>query len=130
MNILSFVYTKLSAEKTAAKLEKAQANTDVKITSVTKEKTPLSSDVLKFTSSFSVNYSTLGKTVLEGFVLVNDVKDSDKVVENWKKANQAENEIAKTVLNVILYNCNIKALELSHSVGLPSHINLPLIKKS
>ena len=125
MQITSFVFTKLSSERTADELDKEpKANTDVKITKVSH----LEQGSLKVSFTFAINYSNLGNTILEGSIIISD--DSQKIeniLESWKN-NELNSEVSTKVMNAILYHCNIKALELSREVNLPSHISLSLIK--
>ncbi|HIH25492.1 hypothetical protein J4476_00095 [Candidatus Woesearchaeota archaeon] len=134
MSIVNFSFTKINAEKHSDKLETFESSTDIKISSITKEKFD-SQELLKFTFLFDVKYSNLGNILLEGTVLASDSNEKmDALVEKWKKSKAVSelinDDIAHKVVNTILYESNIKCLELAHSLRLPSHINLPLLKKS
>lgn len=133
MQIVSFVFTKVNTEKLSEVFDKnSEAKTDIKIVSVSKEKLDfVSQEVLKFAFSFTVGYANMGKTSLEGYVIVLDsLEKIEEILNNWQKSNKFNNEITLPVINAILYNCNIKALELGHIVNLPAHINLPLLQKT
>ena len=134
MSVTNFTFTKFTAERNSDKLENFESSTDIKISNITKEKFD-SLELLKFSFLFNVKYSTLGNIIIEGTVLSSDSDEKmNALVEKWKKSKSISelinDDIAYKVVNTIMYECNIKCLELAHSLKLPSHINLPLLKKS
>ena len=134
MSIVNFSFTKFNAERNSDKLEIFESSTDIKISSITKEKYS-SDEMLKFLFMFNVKYSNFGSVAVEGSVIACDSNEKmDALLEKWKKSKAISelinDDIANKVVNPILYECNIKWLELAHSLRLPSHINMPLIKKS
>ena len=134
MSIINFSFTKFNAERNSDKLEIFESSTDIKISSITKEKYS-SDEMLKFLFMFNVKYSNIGSVAVEGSVIASDSNEKmDALLEKWKKSKAISelinDDIANKVVNTILYECNIKCLELAHSLRLPSHINMPLIKKS
>ncbi|MEK6955902.1 MAG: hypothetical protein AABW52_04545 [Nanoarchaeota archaeon] len=134
MSIINFSFTKFNAERNSDKLEIFESSTDIKISSITKEKYG-SDEMLKFLFTFNVKYSNMGSVAVEGSVIASDSNEKmDALLEKWKKSKAISelinDDIANKVVNTILYECNIKCLELAHSLRLPSHINMPLIKKS
>ncbi len=133
MHIIGFSFNKVNAEKDSVKIDKKiETNTDLKIISVSNEKVQFSNtEAIKFSFAFSVIYGKLGKVLLEGEVIVSDTpKKVSEIIDVWKKSNKVDNEVTLPVINAILYNCNIKALELGYLVNLPSHVSLPLVKNN
>lgn len=57
-------------------------------------------------------------------------KEVKKMLADWKKDKRnLDFESVRTILNLVLIKCNIKALELSQQVNLPPHLAMPLMGK-
>lgn len=141
MNVLSFNFTKISAER-KPNFKNSSINTNIEFINIEKDEIEMlkDSEVIKISFNFIVDYfeskeksekkETSGKIVFEGIVLLSaEKKESKELLEAWKNKELAEN--TRTALfNLILKKCSIKALSLEEELNLPYHLPLPNIKKT
>ena len=147
MNVLSFNFTKISAEK-KPRFKHSAINTNIEFVNIEKDEIEMlkDSEVIKVSFNFIVDYSESkekgekdkkeekkepsGKIVFEGTVLLSaEKKESKELLEAWKNKELADS--TRTALfNLILRKCSIKALSLEEELNLPYHLPLPNIKKT
>lgn len=128
MTIVSFVFTKLLAERGAPYRGKISINNNVAITSLEEAKLPGTSNALKFKFKFTTSYEpSVGNILIEGELLYLAGSNAEEIVKEWKESKKLKSEIGNQVLNAILSKVNVEALLLSKEVGLPPPIPLPRI---
>lgn len=135
MPIIGLNFDAVHAEKKKELRPPLKINTDVEIVGVSKEESFFANkdeSVLRFNFVFSLIYDPkdVAELSLKGHIhFVGKAKDNDKVLSTWKKDKKFPPELARQLVNIILMKANIKALIVGQEVGLPPHINIPLIKK-
>ncbi len=134
MGIVSFVFEKMSAEKTGKITDKVDINHNFNITSV--EKTDIVIDgkkpALKLNFDFNVVYEpNIGNINMSGnLVYLEKEEEITKLLNQWKKNKNLPIGITSLVANTVLLKSNIKALILSQEVNLPPQIQLPKVVPS
>lgn len=130
MPIVGFNFIKINIERKGKFIIPEQIKSDLKVTDIIQEQLPVgkSEEVINFSFEFSIDYGSAGSALLTGNVLYLDEPAKVKhIVEDWKKEKKMPTDIISTVLNTILFKCNIKALNLSQEVNLPPHFKLPIV---
>ena len=86
---------------------------------------------MQFTFEFLLHYEPdMGDIKIEGHLLyLEDPKKLKEMVKDWKKNKKISPEIMQSLFNTILAKANIKALQLSQDVNLPSHIQMPRLQQ-
>ena len=85
--------------------------------------------VLKFEFEFSVVYEPkVGSLVLNGHVIFLDENTKIEIINNWKKKKDIDQKVMEQVLNLALYKCTVKALDLAQELNLPAHMRMPRVK--
>ena len=132
MGILNFSFTKILVEKTGKKAKQINIKSGMNIKDVVESDmiggTKQKAFVIKF--SFETIYEPkLATILLEGdlVVLANEAQ-SKGINETWKKNKSLPKDIALSVFNRILHNCNVEALILSKELNLPAPIQLPKVR--
>lgn len=132
MRLVNFNFTKISIEKKKDTFKnlKISANIDVQDVQEVKQDIIKSNDdflVVKF--KYSINYSPdVALIDLQGRVLISaDSKMAKEALKNWKDKKITE-EFKIPLFNVIFRKAGLKALELEEEMGLPTHIQLPVLK--
>ena len=130
MPIVGFNFSKLDAEKHTNFMPKKKVNSDLRISSVEKEKINIgqSDDVVKFSFEFKVTYEDSGSVSLVGHVLyMDEPKKIESLLKSWKDGKKIPVDLMELVLNTILFRCNLKALALEQDITLPPHFRLPRV---
>lgn len=131
MGIVSFVFNKISAEKTGKITGNVNINHNFNIKNVEKTSINLQGKkpVLKLNFDFMVNYEpNIGNIKMEGSIIYMDKEEElNKLEAQWKKEKKLPIGITSLVANTILTKANIKALLLSQEVNLPPQIHLPKV---
>ena len=130
MPIVGFNFTKVGSEKKSKFLPNKKVKSDLKINNLEKEKLPIgeSEDVLKFSFRFLIEYEDCGEIDLNGNILyMDEPKKVEDIIKKWKSGKSVPKELMETILNTILFRCNVKALSLSQDVNLPPHFKMPRI---
>lgn len=132
MAIVGYNFNKISAEKTNAPTGSVKISSNVSIVDV--DKTPLKvgsaqNDVLKIRFLFTTEYKeNIGKIVIEGDVIFMQTPDViSAAFDAWKETKQLNEKVAVEVYNSVLTQCNLKALNLSHDLNLPSPVKFPRV---
>ena len=127
--IVSFVFDKMSAEKTGKITDKVNINHNFNISNVEKSEVNIQGkkQVLKVSFDFAVNYEpNIGNIKMNGYLNYLDKEEElTKLTSQWKKDKKLPVGITSLVLNTVLTRANIKALMLSQEVNLPPQIQLP-----
>ncbi len=90
-----------------------------------------------FEYAFNVDYTlsepkgkSIGEVKIVGEIVYADSSDKiDKILKEWKKNKNVEQDIAGLILNVAFSDAQIEALEQSKKVGLPPPVPLMRFKK-
>lgn len=131
MQVISFSFSKIQAEKKKKLEGKIEIGSNINIKSLSQEKLDIVKDkpVLKFEFEFSVNFKPdIAEILFNGTVLVLTEKDEAKnILKKWK-TKIIPDEIRIPLFNLIMAKCNLKALEFEEELNLPNHIPLPKLK--
>ncbi len=128
MPIVSFDFSKISAERKINTSGKIDIRSNITILDIEKEKLELAKneEALKFLFEFKITYEPdAGEIDLKGHtIFIDDEKKIKDILKEWKNKKIPE-EVALQVINNILYRCNLKALQMAHEISLPLHIQMP-----
>lgn len=133
MPIMGLNFDRMLVEKKQALKAPVNTESDLKILDVEKVDmdVPKGLNVLRFNFLFKVNYTPgFGGIELAGHILYSEEKSkASELLKSWKKNKKVlDRELIGRIMNVILLKSNIKALLLSQEVGLPPHIQMPVIR--
>lgn len=132
MALLNFNFNKILVEKTGKPTKQINIKSGMNVIDVQPSKVVEGSKQQAFTISFkfeTLYEPKMAQIVLEGDLLyLADEKLAKEMNEAWDKKKSLPKEVALTVFNKILHNCNVEALILSREVGLPAPVQLPKIK--
>ncbi|MFH0752841.1 MAG: hypothetical protein V1914_04585 [archaeon] len=136
MPIIGFAFDKILVEnKITEKGENAQkVETHIVVSDIKEEKAGINTKdaLLRLDFLFELVYDPkVADMLLGGHVdYVGPEKEVKKMLADWKKDKRnLDFESVRTILNLVLIKCNIKALELSQQVNLPPHLAMPLMGK-
>jgi len=129
---VGFNFTKILSEKKEGKIDELKIENKLDIKDIVKVKSDLlaSKDILlNFEFFYELDYKpSFAKVSLEGnFVLAVEQKLAKKILKDWQ-SKKIEGSIKVSLFNIILKKCNLKALQLEESLGIPFHFRLPSIK--
>ncbi len=133
MNILNIALNEMKAIKKSTPKGSINVTNNIKITDL--KETNMGTDKTRKAMSISFLYTSdyspnIGDIELKGEVLViEEVKQAEKIIEGWKKNKKLDQELAAGILNNIMNKCSFEALFLSRELGLPAPIQLPRIKQ-
>jgi len=131
MQVVSFTFDKIQAEKKKKIEGKIEIGSNINIKSISQEKLDVVKDkpVLKFDFEFSVKFKPeIAEILFLGTILAITEKDESKdALKKWKNKNIPD-EIRIPLFNLILTKCNLKALQLEEELNLPMHVPLPRVK--
>ena len=124
-----FSIDKLEVEKKVHDFKgKVSIKNSLKIKDVKEEQTPFKDKktALRFSFEYSVDYAPkLASITINGSIIYIS-NDSDEIIKEFKKSKKITNQkVSIAVMNAISDKCNIRALELSQDVNIPSPFNLP-----
>ncbi|MBU2576934.1 MAG: hypothetical protein KKF50_04395 [Nanoarchaeota archaeon] len=125
IKLLGARFSKLSGERKPEFSGQLEISTNVKLVNIDKFKD--SKDSLKIDYELVVDYKELGNISIEGTLFVSaDSKTIKEIQKSWKdKKFDTEEQVAIT--NLIIRKSSIKAFALEDELGLPLHIQLPLL---
>lgn len=131
MPIAGLNFDKLVVEKKKPVKPPLKINSNLTVKDLKKAEidTPKGEMVLRFDFEFKLEYQpNIADMTIGGHVLYSDKeKVAGGMLKEWKKSKKFNPEIVRNVLNAALIRSNIKALLLSQDVGLPPHIQFPMI---
>jgi hypothetical protein len=141
MNIIGFNFTKITGEKSKTFKTPFSIDTNIEFTSIEKEKLTILKEVEPITASFkfSLNYIEIendkgkkgqkqGEICFEGVLLLSANKEEAKdLLKSWKK-NEIADPLRQPLFNTLLKRCTLRALPLEEELGLPLHINIPMLE--
>lgn len=134
MPVISFNFTKISAERAEQRAGSTNIKNSVVMNDVVKTNLklgPQSQDVLRVLFEFTSAYEPdRGKIKLFGEVLYLDKPEKlDTLVKAWQKDKKLPKDEARSIVNHLLSKCNVEAILLSRELNLPSPIELPRLTK-
>ncbi|MBM3232881.1 hypothetical protein FJZ18_01810 [Candidatus Pacearchaeota archaeon] len=142
MNIIGFNFTKITGEKSKKFKTPFTIDTNIEFTSIEKEKLEILKEVEPITASFkfSLNYIEIneneknkkgqkqGEISFEGTLVLSANKEEAKdLLKSWKK-NEIPDHLRQPLFNTLLRRCTLRAIPLEEELGLPLHINIPLLE--
>lgn len=117
--------TKINAERNSDFNGKLEIKTNIKINSIDKIKE--AKEILKLSYNFEIDYSKLGKILIEGILFLSgDTKTIKELLKAQKDKNYNTPEYT-AITNLIIQKASIKAFEVEEELGLPIHIKLPTL---
>lgn len=131
MGIVGFNFSKLSVDKKAEFKQGDQFSSNVTITNIKEEDHRYSKEesLAIFDFDFIVTYGPAGSININGKIIYAGIKKEIKdMIDSWKKDKTLSTPALQFVFNMILYRCNVRALEFSELVGLPAPFNLPFLR--
>jgi len=135
MPIIGFNFDKILVENKMLDRERAnKVETHIVINDIKQEKTGVNvkEGVIRLDFLFELAYEPkVADMLLCGHVTyVGPEKEIKQMLADWKKNREkVDFDSIRSILNLVLVKCNIKALELSQEVNLPPHLPLPLMAK-
>ena len=132
MAVVGYNFTKITAEKNTQPKGNIKVRSNISIVDVNSATLSISNEAngtLRINFLFTTSYGQdVGKIVIEGDVLFMNKKEvTDEVYKKWQETKKLDDKVAVEVLNNVLFNCNLKALNLSHDLGLPSPVQFPKV---
>ncbi len=134
MPVIGFNFDKILAEnRTLDNKEKLKSvQTNIVINDIKQEKVGVSvkEGVARLEFLFELAYEPkIADITLEGHVIfVAPEKDIKKMISDWSNnKGKVDFESVKSIINLVLIKCNIKALSLSQEVNLAPHLPLPIM---
>ena len=133
MKIIGFSFDKLSIEKRSNDFKELKIDRNVSILNVEKiksESIQIKDEILSIKFSYSIEYKPkIADISFSGNVLITaDQKIIKDFLREWKNKKFPE-EYKLSIFNLILRKSDLKALELEDDLGLPVHVNLPLVRE-
>ena len=134
MAIVNFNFTKINVEKSDPTTRGGvKISNNIAISNLKKKKLPIESDKqsgLEVEFNFVTTYDPdLGKISFEGKLIYMGTKEEiEETLEQWKKEKKGKKEVMTKIMNYILDKCNIQAIILSQTMGLPCPVPLPRAK--
>ena len=116
---------KVNAERNPEFNGKLEIKTNIKINSL--EKIKEAKDTLKLSYNFEINYSELGKILIEGYLFLSGDPKVTKQLLKIQKDKEYNSPEYIAITNLIIQKASIKAFELEEELGLPIHIKLPTL---
>ena len=137
MKIIGFNTTRIHGIR-AHEIPRSSINTDILFTNIEKERLDKlkDSEAIKTSFKFSIFFKDPDKksenqneVSFEGSLLLAlDKEESKEFLKAWKK-NQIPPNLALPLYNFILRRCSTKALILQEDVNLPTHLQIPQLKR-
>lgn len=130
MPIVGFNFEKILAERKKPIDGPIKVSSDVNIKSVEEEKFKVgkSEGLLKFNFAVKIDYEKFGEVELAGHVLyMEEPKKMKEILDEWNKKKNIKQEIAREIVNMILFKTNVKALSLEQDINMPLHLRLPKV---
>ena len=135
MTVISFNFTKITAERSGGIKGKLNISNNVSIKEVKSFELKLGKtkeQALKFNFKFEAVYDPkIGNIEILGQIVYLGKEDIIKEAEKqWKKDKKIPKELVEEIMSNILSKCNIEALLMSREIGLPPPIPLPKVKSN
>lgn len=133
MPIIGFNFEKILVERKNPIQKNVSVKNDIGIKDLTEQEVTIGNKkekVLRFDYEFKVTYEPgIGEILMIGHILYTDeAKKQKELLNKWKKKQNVDDNLMQTLLNTVLFKCNIKALTLADELGLPPPIRLPKFK--
>ena len=132
MAILNFGFTKILVEKKSTSIKQINIQSGMNILDVSESEMIKDAKQKAFNVKFAfeIKYEPgVGNINLEGeLIFLAGENVSKEISEAWKKNKSLPKDIALSVFNKILHNCNVEALILSKEMNLPAPIQLPKVR--
>ena len=125
LKLIGSKLTKINAERSPEFSGKLTMKTNVKINSM--EKIKEQKDTIKVSYNFEVDYSELGKILIEGNLFISGDSKTIKDILRTQKEKEHHSPEQVAISNIILQKASLKAFELEEQLGLPIHIKLPTL---
>ncbi len=131
MKIIGFTITKISAEKKKSSGGKLEIKNSMSIDNITEDKAEVfNKPLLKFDFSYRIGYEPgFAEILISGTVLGLDDNDESKAILKEWKDKKFTSDVKITILNYIVNECLLRALNLEKELGLPPHMPFPKLKK-
>ncbi len=127
--ILGFNFTKISVEKNQEYKGQTELKSNIDVSSIEKADIDLVKDCLKIAFKFELDYGELGKILMHGFmILLLNPKITKETLSQWQNKEKISEDVNRTILNIILRKCTLKAIQFEDEIGLPFHIQLPRVQ--
>lgn len=137
MQVIGFNFKKILGEKLLT-FNNTAINTNIEFNDISKEKLDFikDEDALKISFIYSLIYNDPDKKeqkyaelFLEGEIaLATNKEESKNILKAWKKKEIPE-DVKLPLFNLILKKCTKRAIALQDELNLPTHIQLPKLKK-
>jgi hypothetical protein len=131
MKIIGFGIEKISAERKKQIKGKLEIKNGLNIDEISAEKVNISDKPsLKFDFSYNVRYEPgFAEIMIKGsLICLDDKGESAEILKDWKD-KKFTHDVKFPILNYILEECTIRALQLEKDVAIPSHMPFPKLKK-
>jgi len=131
IKLVGIYFTKLLAERNPDFKGKLEILPGINISSIDKFKPDQSKqELLKVSFDMGIDYKEFGKISVRGELFLSaDPKTFKEILSDWKDKNHSS-DTQVAIMNLIMQKASIKALLLEEEVGLPPHINLPVLRPS
>ena len=133
MKLLGFNFTKIIAERIAPNLANINVSTKIDILDISEAKSEAlktKDDLVNIKFTYELDYTEkIAQIILEGnMVLSLDSGTFKSVLKQWKD-KKISDDFRLPLFNLIIRKSNLKALNLEDDLGLPLHIQFPMLKK-
>ncbi|MEK6855784.1 MAG: hypothetical protein AABX66_01350 [Nanoarchaeota archaeon] len=140
MQVISFNFIKVQAERKPTVDNSLNINTNIEFLNVEKEKVEIlkDSEPIKISFKFTIIYSKKedkkeneqAKLSFEGFmVILANNEEIKEILKEWKKKQIPQN-IRIPLFNIILKKCSLRALQLEEEINIPTHMPFPQISQA
>ena len=134
MKIMGLSFSKISGERFSNLPEGLKINTKIDVLEIGKVDSgdiSVEGEVLGIKFLYELDYSPKFAIITtEGnLLLALGSKEAKDVLERWGKKEMSE-DFRLTIFNIVLKKAGLKALQLEEELNLPSHFQLPVLKKS
>ncbi|MEI6058990.1 MAG: hypothetical protein WCP89_04435 [archaeon] len=131
ISLAGFHITKTHAERNPEFKGKLEIASSINISNIEKFKPEQSKqELVKIIFNFGISYKTLGNVSVSGELFLSaDPKTFKEIISDWKDKKQTSNTHV-AIMNIIMQKASLKALQLEDDVGLPPHINIPVLRHS
>jgi hypothetical protein len=130
MKIIGFSITKISAERKKPAKGKLEIKNGLSIEAISESKIEaLSTPALKFDFSYTLNYepSFAEIKILGSVIGLDDKNEAPAILKDWKE-KKFSGDTKISIINYIMEECNIRALNLEKELALPFHLPFPKIR--
>ena len=131
MTIIGFNFASITASRDEGITGKVNINNNVTITNIEEKTLNLGAQqkALKVDFSYKTEYvssKTVGKIdILGNMLYLAEEKKAKEILDAWKSTKQVDPNFMLNVINTTLNKCNIQALVIADTIGLPAPVKLP-----